>query len=787
MRKILGIVFISLLIVVAFGSLLNTASAMERDRLGNVWATCYYCVYESEIAGTQTVTRTISGRSYTLKASFLFGGYGVAMQGKGRTGTDGDYIEYVIGSGGPGEPGLGDLVHITDEVRQRYAEELGITDFTGFGGLALPNPSGAEYRVVPAFTGALGRILRSWHSIAVHVDVKKRAAPLDAKGMLFLREGTTPENTKCMSFSVDDTGGGEIPEGINAEYWIDIYVGEGELAYQTWLNTGGNRLVDLYVTPIGKGLAWLRCHQNPDGSWYYTSPEDGKIKTVGLTSLALTSFLNYGIDETDPTVSKALTYILSHKRADGSITTGGWPVYDTSLGVLALLATDNSDYADEITDAVTYLIEAQTDEGEGLTEADDLFGGWPYEKGSTWSDLSITQFALLALHDAERKAWTGVDVPDQVWIKAEIFVSRCQNPDGGFTYQPGWSPWAPGSYGSMTAAGIWSLKCCGIETSDERIQNALNWLGDNYYVEQNYPIGNAWLHYYQYTLAKALVLAGVEKLNGHDWYQELSDLLVDKQGPDGSWLNPWLGEYYGTEKEEMATSQAILTLETKAPPIVSRFITFKIDSPADLHIYDPLDRHVGIIYETGEVEIEIPGATYSGPGTEPQVITIQDPIAGTYRVELIGREKGDYILTIDGMVDTETIFSQSFEGSIDTGECWLSDVTVSAIAGPLTIYVSEPKIIITWEYEFEDQERETILRISINDDFFQFIALDKDYGIRKATYMRVHRRTITIRHEDNELRLITLAVDTKLDFCVAIAWDKQTRKQYILIDKPGIE
>jgi len=56
------------------------------------YATAYYCVYESEVAGEQTVNCLISGKSYTLKASFLFGGYGVAMEGIGRTGPNGDYI-----------------------------------------------------------------------------------------------------------------------------------------------------------------------------------------------------------------------------------------------------------------------------------------------------------------------------------------------------------------------------------------------------------------------------------------------------------------------------------------------------------------------------------------------------------------------------------------------------------------------------------------------------------------------------------------------------------------------
>ncbi|MEM3697414.1 MAG: CARDB domain-containing protein [Candidatus Bathyarchaeia archaeon] len=96
--------------------------------------------------------------------------------------------------------------------------------------------------------------------------------------------------------------------------------------------------------------------------------------------------------------------------------------------------------------------------------------------------------------------------------------------------------------------------------------------------------------------------------------------------------------------------------------------------------------------------------------------------------------------------------------------------------------------LFSWNYVFEDSYgRGTILKINLAHKFFQFITPDKDYGIREATYMRQCGRTIIIQHCDNELRLITMALDTKLDFCIAIAWDKQTHKQYFLIDKVGKE
>jgi hypothetical protein len=96
--------------------------------------------------------------------------------------------------------------------------------------------------------------------------------------------------------------------------------------------------------------------------------------------------------------------------------------------------------------------------------------------------------------------------------------------------------------------------------------------------------------------------------------------------------------------------------------------------------------------------------------------------------------------------------------------------------------------LFSWDYVFTDSYgRGTTLKINTVHKFFQFITPDNDYGIRNATYMRQCGRAIIIRYYGYELDLITVAVDTKLDFCVAIAWDLQTRKQYMLIDKPGIE
>ena len=220
-----------IVILMIFGSLFG--SVASAGNLGEFYATAYHCVYESEMAGTQTVTKTISGTPYTLKASFLFGGYGVAMQGTGRTGPAGGYIHYT--GGGEGFVSVDDPINDA-AVRQRYAQ-IGITDFTGFGNIGLNYPSDATYSMVSEITGASGRTLIPWYSIAVDPS----EISLGTTGTLLFKSGTTPEGTTQMSFRADDTGG-----GITGKH-IDVYVGEGQSAIDEWYQTGGNRNVEVHT------------------------------------------------------------------------------------------------------------------------------------------------------------------------------------------------------------------------------------------------------------------------------------------------------------------------------------------------------------------------------------------------------------------------------------------------------------------------------------------------------------------------------------------------------------
>ncbi|MFW9949284.1 MAG: hypothetical protein ACFFKA_04055, partial [Candidatus Thorarchaeota archaeon] len=93
----------------------------------------------------------------------------------------------------------------------------------------------------------------------------------------------------------------------------------------------------------------------------------------------------------------------------------------------------------------------------------------------------------------------------------------------------------------------------------------------------------------------------------------------------------------------------------------------------------------------------------------------------------------------------------------------------------------------TWNYMFEDYERNTKLYINTHEKTFQFVTPDNNYKIKRAKCMCEFYRHIIILHKDEEIKLIANVIDKRRDFCIVSAIDTQTCKKYLLIDKPGLE
>lgn len=239
-------------------------------------------------------------------------------------------------------------------------------------------------------------------------------------------------------------------------------------------------------------------------------------------------------------------------------------------------------------------------------------------------------------------------------------------------------------------------------------------------------------------------------------------------------------------------------------PQVIHGMPFQFEYPLpdlDLHAYSDDGKHVGMNYTTGEYEIQIPEATASGDlwnGQEwifvPEDVNVHFVANAKDNKDFFDAfpeawEISDGVETFDlGLVyydsDGNRWESTPITEQINPGETiWHIPTITENPDGTYTTGLTS----ITWEYIYEDSTRGTVLKISTDDKHFQFISPDKEFLVKHDPRMRITKRAIVINYKDWEIRIVTVAVDTKLDFCVAVAWDLQTRKQYFLMDKPGIE
>ncbi len=94
--------------------------------------------------------------------------------------------------------------------------------------------------------------------------------------------------------------------------------------------------------------------------------------------------------------------------------------------------------------------------------------------------------------------------------------------------------------------------------------------------------------------------------------------------------------------------------------------------------------------------------------------------------------------------------------------------------------------LFSWNFVFKDSDgRGTTLKVNMAYKFFQFIAPNKDFGLRyDAKMIRLCKQVLIRCYEDEVMRLTATAVDDKT--CLAVAWDKQTCKAYWLIEHPPV-
>jgi squalene-hopene/tetraprenyl-beta-curcumene cyclase len=316
---------------------------------------------------------------------------------------------------------------------------------------------------------------------------------------------------------------------------------------------------------------FLLNNQLENGSW----KNDPAITSLALYALLSDPVYNPNLT-TEKAISKGFTFVEQFVKPDGGIYRKEYRNYVTSVCLLALTESRQLKYKDIIKNAKSFLITFQVDESEGFDRSHPYYGGIGYG-GDDRPDLSNTQFALDAIKAAEDFEAHIQGIPKTIqavekeekqlglhWKKALVFLSRCQNvkqvnkmpyatDDGGFIYETGtYKKERSHSYGSMTYAGVKSLLHAKINKDDIRLQKAVQWISNNYTLEENPGFGITSLYYYYMTFAKCLHLLDediiVDKQSQkHHWREEYLKKLISLQHEEGFWVNT-NGRFYENVK-----------------------------------------------------------------------------------------------------------------------------------------------------------------------------------------------------------------------------------------------
>lgn len=358
---------------------------------------------------------------------------------------------------------------------------------------------------------------------------------------------------------------------------------------------------------IDKAISYLRSAQHESGGWAVPPPGGKQPHYPAITGLVAIGMLDDPrIDATDPSVARAVTYILGFRQPDGGIYDRVLPSYNTSICLSALARVKQPEASGAMQPAVAFLKSLQWSEESNLESGDTarvqkdspFYGGIGYGSGGR-PDLSNLSFFIDALHDA------GVPSTDPAFQRALVFLKRTQmhgalndmayaegSRQGGFIYSTSPSKDQPGEgesksdtieetlddgtvasrlrcYGSMTYAGFKSMIYANLARDDDRVRLAYDWLRRNYTLEENPGMGAAGFYYYLLTMSRALDAWGEPTITPlapqaapRDWENDLIDRLAQLQQPDGS-FKP-LNDRWMENNPLLITAYSLIALEHAA-------------------------------------------------------------------------------------------------------------------------------------------------------------------------------------------------------------------------------
>jgi len=387
-------------------------------------------------------------------------------------------------------------------------------------------------------------------------------------------------------------------------------------------------------TAIRRGLAYLYRHVKADVP---PAPQFDGQHPGGAEALLLYTALCAGEDPSLP----ALAVLKARLEAADPQT-----VYARALRALAYSRLPGGPDRDRAVEDVRWLVQQMQSNG-----------GWGYgpdhpttRTRRDWTDTSNSQLATLALCQADP---AGQATTAGHWKRVNAYWLLAQNSDGGWGYA---APPIRGvrlradSYGTMTAGAVAAcLHTLDALARDEEaplpsrrrapnaptrqqlepLDKALRWLDKNYAVDSiprwGYGINEHWLQLYLYNLARAANAAGLARLGGNDWREQMTAFLLAQQQADGSWVGP-----VGPDDAPIRTCFAILALREARRTVLiqklaldgpfsldcrdaanaTRWLETQLRRPLAWQSVDPADPAAiggaGIVYLCGTGELRLP-------------------------------------------------------------------------------------------------------------------------------------------------------------------------------------
>ncbi|MDR2115391.1 MAG: DUF4159 domain-containing protein [Planctomycetaceae bacterium] len=336
---------------------------------------------------------------------------------------------------------------------------------------------------------------------------------------------------------------------------------------------------------IEQGVQFLKRTQKTHGNWDEHSVGGERC---GATALAILAMVSCGVPKDDPAIQRGMRYLrlFSGKEAGRN--------YSISLQTMAFCLVDPKRDRSLIRNNIALL------ERNQIRGNSEHTGGWyytPWEGNSGSSDLSNSQFSILALYEAER---LGISVKTDTWLRAQRYWEQSQNSNNAWGYNPRPGGGSNDTRGSMSCAGIASLiitsgvldtgtatvrddKIFCFQQPNHRIatkiQKGLAWLASNFSVSKN-PHYDTWLYYYLYALERVGRMTNQRFIGQHDWYREGADKILRlRDSIDGAWRGQGTGD-------TSSTAFALLFLSKGRRPVLMSKIQYGETDSWNLHPND---------------------------------------------------------------------------------------------------------------------------------------------------------------------------------------------------------